>query len=178
MKTFKCLLLFLIAALAVLAAVDRPAAIERLILLSPSGLPLRKPIRASLFTFLGQIAHGWYPPTELARAVAGFLGAPRAALRLARTVHDLDLTPALEALGAAGVASTVVGCSTDRLATPGHCRRIAALLGSDYREIEARSGHIWMIAQPELLASALAVDPFRPAGYEPGREDVNSVSSW
>ena len=152
------------AALAVLAAIDRPASIERLILLSPSGLPLRKPIRASLITFLGQIARGWYPPAELAQAVGGVLRSPRAALGLARAVHDLDLAPELERLRAAGVASTVVGCSTDRLATPDHCRLIAALLGADYRELEARSGHIWMIARPELLASALAADPFPPAG--------------
>jgi pimeloyl-ACP methyl ester carboxylesterase len=144
------------AALAILAAAERPAAIERLILVSPSGLPLRKPIHASLLTFLSQVAHGWYPPVELGRAVRGVLGEPRAALRLARTIHDLDLTPELEGLRAAGVASGVVGCSTDRLATPDHCRRIAALLGADYRELDARGGHIWTIVEPELLASALA----------------------
>ena len=149
-------------ALAILAAVDRPEAIERLILVSPAGLPLKKPMYASLLTFLGQVARGWYPPAELRCTLGGVGAAPRAALRLARTVHEIDLTPELEGLRAAGVASTVVGCSTDRLATPEHCRRVAALLGADYRELIARGGHIWMIVEPELLAAALTVEPAAP----------------
>ena len=143
------------AALAALAAVDRPAAIGRLILLSPAGLPLKKPLIASLATFLGQIVHGWYPVAELSRAVSAVVRSPRAALRLARTVRELDLSPEFERLKAASVPMTVIGCSTDRLATPDHCRRLAALLGASYRELDAPGGHIWMIAEPELLTDAL-----------------------
>jgi pimeloyl-ACP methyl ester carboxylesterase len=146
------------AALAILAAVERPAAIERLVLLSPCGLPLAKPLLASVGTLVGQVTRGWYPPAELGRAVGGVLVAPRAALRLARTAHDLDLTAELDRLKAFGVPSTVVGCSSDRLTTPAHCRRIAALLGARYRELDGRAGHIWMIADPPLLALALAGD--------------------
>jgi pimeloyl-ACP methyl ester carboxylesterase len=152
------------AALAILAAVDLPGAVERLILLSPAGLPLGKPLRASLATFAGQVLHGWYPAGELARAVSDVAGAPRAALNLAQAIHDLDLTHELERLRATGLAITVVGCSADRLTTPDHCRRMAALLGASYRELEARGGHIWMIAEPRLLSRALTNDAGRDTG--------------
>ena len=49
------------AALALLAAVDRPDLVERLILLSPAGLPLTKPIPSSLFTWVRQVATGRFP---------------------------------------------------------------------------------------------------------------------
>jgi hypothetical protein len=122
---------------------------------------------ASLATFLGQIARGWYPMGDLGRAVGGVVRAPRAAVSVARAVHDLDLTPELERLRASGVASTVVGCSTDRLTTPAHCRRVAALLGAAYREVDAPGGHVWMIADPALLAPALDGSHLTPA--PPGR---------
>jgi pimeloyl-ACP methyl ester carboxylesterase len=150
------------AALAVLVAADRPAAIERLILLSPAGLPLSKPLTASLAAFLGQIVRGWYPFGELSRAVSGSLRSPRAALSLARAVHELDLSSELERLKASPVPSTVVGCSTDRLTTPDHCRRLAALLGARYHEVGAAGGHVWMIAEPRLLTAALASDTDNP----------------
>jgi pimeloyl-ACP methyl ester carboxylesterase len=147
------------AALAILVAADRTTEIERLILLSPAGLPLTKPLAASFVTFLGQIARGWYPLGELLRAVRSTTRAPRAALGLARAVRELDLTPELERVRAAGIPSTVVGCSTDRLTTPAHCRRLATRLGADYRELDAPGGHIWMIAGPKLLTAALAANP-------------------
>jgi pimeloyl-ACP methyl ester carboxylesterase len=147
------------AALAILVAADRPAEIERLILLSPAGLPLTKPLAASLVTFLGQIARGWYPVGELSRAVRSTIRAPRAALGLARAVRELDLARELERINAAGIPSTVVGCSTDQLTTPAHCRRLAARLGADYRELDVPGGHIWMIAGPKLLTAALAATP-------------------
>jgi homoserine acetyltransferase len=50
----------------------------------------------------------------------------------------------------------VIGCSTDELITPAHCRRLADLLGASYREVRAPDGHIWMITHPELLAAELA----------------------
>ena len=144
------------AGLAILAAAERPAAIERLILLSPVGLPLDKPLGASLATFLGQILRGWYPARELSRAVGSVLRAPSAALALARTVHELDLGSELGLLKDAPVPITVVGCSSDRLTTSEHCRRLAGLLGAGYRELDARGGHIWMIVDPGLLAITLS----------------------
>ena len=106
------------AALAILAAADRPAAIERLILLSPAGLPLRKPMKRSLFAFIGQVMRGSYPAGELSRAMGGVLRSPRTALAVARAVHDLDLSPQLERLSRASVLVTVVGSSTDQLHDP------------------------------------------------------------
>ena len=49
------------AALALLAAIDRPDLVERLILLSPAGLPLTKPIPSSLVTWVRQVATGRFP---------------------------------------------------------------------------------------------------------------------
>jgi homoserine acetyltransferase len=83
------------------------------------------------------------------------VSAPRAALRLAREVHDLDLTPELEHVRALGVPCTVVGCSSDRLTTCAHCRRLAGLVGADYRELEAPDGHIWVVTQPRRLERVL-----------------------
>lgn len=57
------------AALAILAALDRPEAIDQLILVSATGLPLTKPLRASLVTFVGQIVRGRYPALKLVLAV-------------------------------------------------------------------------------------------------------------
>lgn len=142
-------------AVAVLAALQEPARVERLVLLAPAGLPFAKPLAASGLTFLGQVARGWYPPRELARILAGVAGAPLAARALARSVHELDLREELAALPGAGVACTVVGCASDRLATPGHCRRLAALAGADYRELDSDAAHIWPIVEPERLRAEL-----------------------
>jgi pimeloyl-ACP methyl ester carboxylesterase len=153
------------AALAILVAADRPDAVERLVLLSPAGLPLAKSLPAILATFTGQVAHRRYSASHVAGSVGRVLRAPRAALRLARAVHDLDLRPQLERVRAASVPATVVGCLSDRLTTPDHCRRLAGLLGAEYREVEAPGGHIWMIADRTLLASELAeLDARGPRG--------------
>src|SRR6478735_7473156 len=99
------------AALALLAAVDRPDLVERLILLSPAGLPLTKPIPSSLFTWVRQVARGRFPLGQVGRSVVRVGFAPRSALRLGRFVHQLDLRPELEQFQANEVASTVVGCT-------------------------------------------------------------------
>lgn len=142
-------------ALAILAAVDQPELVERLILLSPAGLPLKKPLWASTVTFVRQVARGCYPAGELCRALAGTATAPRAALRVARTVHDLDLTPELERIRTRRIPCTVIGCASDELTTPAHCRRLATLLDASYRELDAAEGHIWMITDPQRLANEL-----------------------
>jgi hypothetical protein len=89
--------------------------------------------------------------------------APRAALRLAREVHDLDLTPELQQVRAYGFQCTVVACSSDRLTTCAHCRRLAGLVGADYRELEAPDGHIWVVTQPGRLEREL-LRPATPSG--------------
>lgn len=144
------------AALALLAATDQPERVEKLILFSPAGLPLEKSIPASIATFAGQILRRRYPTRELCRALARTAASPRAALRLARTIHDLDLTSELEPLRSQRVPCTVIACTTDELVTPAHCRRLAVLLDAAYRQIDDPEGHVWMIARPQRLAAELA----------------------
>jgi pimeloyl-ACP methyl ester carboxylesterase len=141
--------------LALLEAAEQPELVEQVILLSPAGLPLTKPMRSSVRAFARQVLRGCYPPGELGRMVTGAVAAPRSALKLARTVHGLDLAPELERIRAAGVPCTIVACAGDDLTTCAHCRALAAALDADYREIEAADGHIWPVTQPELLAREL-----------------------
>jgi pimeloyl-ACP methyl ester carboxylesterase len=142
-------------ALAVLAALEQPERVERLILFSPAGLPLQRPIPAIALTGLRQVMRGSYPLGTVTRMFANKVAAPRATFRLARSVHRLDLTPALEGLRAHGIPCTVVACTTDRLVTCTHCHRFAELLAADYVELEAPDGHIWLITRPERLEQAL-----------------------
>jgi pimeloyl-ACP methyl ester carboxylesterase len=132
-------------ALAVLVAARRPERVARLVLLSPSGLPLQKAIRASLWTAVTQAARGVYPWRGVVHSVGGVLRAPRRALRLARALHDLDLTHELARVRRAGTSVTVIGCRGDTLVTAAHCRRYAGLLGAEYREVDLPDGHVWMI---------------------------------
>ena len=99
-------------------AVDAPQAVERLILVSPAGQPLEKPIWKSSLSLLDQIVHGLYPARELAYASRRTLSAPRSALRLAHTLRALDLGPELARVRTGGIPSVVIACSTDRLTTP------------------------------------------------------------
>jgi pimeloyl-ACP methyl ester carboxylesterase len=142
-------------ALAILAAADEPERIEKLILLSPSGLPISKSLPAIAITFGGQIVRGRFPTRELCHAVANIAVAPDAALRLARELHELDLTPELERLSAGTTTCTVIASTKDRLTTPEHCRQLAALLNATYRELDTRDGHIWPITEPERLKAEL-----------------------
>jgi pimeloyl-ACP methyl ester carboxylesterase len=143
------------AALAVIAAAEHPELVARLILLAPSGLPLARPLRASALTFAGQLVRRLYPLRELVPAVANVAAAPRAALRLARRVHDLDLRDELVRVRAQGTPAAVVACSSDRLATPGHCRRLAELLGAELHAVDDPDGHVWPITNPALLVAIL-----------------------
>ena len=144
------------AVLALLAAIDRPELVERLVLVSPAGLPLTKTMRASTATFVRQVLRGRYRPGHLGWMVGRVARAPVSALRLARDVHGLDLRPELERFDVGRVPCTVVGCSTDTLTPPGHCRELAAALGADYCEVDALDGHIWPVTQPHLLAAELS----------------------
>lgn len=144
------------AALAVAVALEQPERIGRLVLVGPAGLPLTKPIRASLSDFLGQVGERAYAPRELARALVSALAAPRSTLALARAVRRLDLRPQLHALDRLGIRTDVIGCVGDTLTPVDHCRRIARLAGAGYREVDARGGHMWMLFEPAAFAAALA----------------------
>jgi pimeloyl-ACP methyl ester carboxylesterase len=141
--------------LALLAAAEQPELVQQVIMLSPAGLPLTKPMRASVRTFARQVLRGCYPAGELGRMVTGAAASPRSALKLARTVHRLDLAPELERIRASGVRCTIVACARDELTTSAHCRALAAALDADFRELEAAEGHIWPVTQPDLLAREL-----------------------
>jgi pimeloyl-ACP methyl ester carboxylesterase len=143
------------AALAVLAALERPSNVERLVLVAPAGLPLTKPVAESLRDFVRQVAARLYPTGPALRAAGDALHAPRAAWRLMQVVRRLDLTAELDALRRRGVPCEVIACTTDTLTPTAHCRAIAALVGGGYRELDAAGGHMWMLSDPGSFASAL-----------------------
>jgi pimeloyl-ACP methyl ester carboxylesterase len=142
-------------ALAILAAAESPALVERLVLVAPAGLPLQKPIAASIVDFLRQAAQGVYPRAAAARALAAVARAPRAALALAEEVRALDIRRECARVRAAGIPVLVVGCSTDTLVTRGHSQTLADALGAEYRELALAGGHMWMLHAHELLARVL-----------------------
>ena len=144
------------AVVALQAALDRPELVGRLVLVSPAGLPLTKTMRASTATFLRQAASGRYRPAHLGMMLGRVALSPVSAHRLARAVHGLDLRPELGEFDVEHVPCTVVGCSTDTLTPPAHCRDLASALGAEYREVDAADGHIWPVTQPQLLAAALS----------------------
>ena len=144
-------------ALGVLAAATRPERIARLTLISPAGLPLQKSMTASLADFARQVASSRYAGADALVAVGRVLAAPRAALRLAREVHALDLTLEMERVRRSGCPVEVVACASDTLVTPSHCRRQAHLLGANYRRLALHGGHMWMLTAPEQLAAVLGV---------------------
>ena len=61
----------------------------------------------------------------------------------------------MTAVRRAGVPTTVIGCASDTLISPDHCRRAARLLGADYREVPQRGGHLWMFGDPPALLMEL-----------------------
>lgn len=144
------------AALAILVAAESPELIERLVLLAPAGMPLQKPISASVRDFIRQVTAGIYPRAAAARAVAAVARAPRAALSLAQEVRALDLRRECARVRAAGIPALVVGCSSDTLVTRGHAQTLAESLGADYRELALGGGHMWMLHAHDLLAGVLS----------------------
>jgi pimeloyl-ACP methyl ester carboxylesterase len=54
------------AAVAICAASERPDLVKRLILFSPAGLPLSKPLRSSFWLLVRQALQGLYPAREVA----------------------------------------------------------------------------------------------------------------
>jgi pimeloyl-ACP methyl ester carboxylesterase len=143
------------AALAILAAASVPDRIRALVLVGPSGLPISKPTRRIVHDFLRQIAARRYHAPDVIPPIADAARHPRAALRLARALRVLDLSREMTRLRDEGVPSTVIGCSTDTLTPPATTRRIAELLGADYRELDLEGGHVWMFGSWHLLSAEL-----------------------
>jgi pimeloyl-ACP methyl ester carboxylesterase len=141
-------------ALALLAAAAEPARVGRLVLFSPAGLPIRKPVRASVRDLVSQTLAGSLPPGS-ASAALRFVRAPASAMRLARAVRALELSRELRAVRDAGIPTTVIGCTTDTLVTRRHCRRIASAVAGDYRELELPGGHVWMFRSWQQFAAEL-----------------------
>ncbi len=144
------------AALAILAAAESRDLVERLVLVGPAGMPLQKPISASLADFVRQVGRGIYPREAAARALAAVARAPRAAFALAEEVRALDLRRECARVRAAGIPVLVVSCSSDTLVTRGHAQTLAGALGADYRELTLSGGHMWMLHAHELLARVLS----------------------
>jgi pimeloyl-ACP methyl ester carboxylesterase len=142
-------------ALAVLAAATVPDRVAGLTLVSPAGLPLTKPVRASVADFGGQLRAGLIPLREVASTAVEALRAPAAVARIARRLRALDLTRELEVVQAARIPAVVVACTTDTLVTADHCRRIASKLGAQYRELALAGGHLWMLSAWPVFAGEL-----------------------
>jgi pimeloyl-ACP methyl ester carboxylesterase len=143
------------AALAVLAAATAPDHVAGLVLIAPAGLPLRKPVRKSATDLVHQLAAGLYPLADALQSARELARSPRGAVRLVRALRGLDLSAQMKRVRAVGIPTTVVGCTTDTLVTPALCRRAAALLGAEYRELTLAGGHVWMLHRPPLLAELL-----------------------
>jgi pimeloyl-ACP methyl ester carboxylesterase len=131
-------------ALCTLAAGRWPERIGRIVLVGPAGLPLSKPLHRSAGQFVAQVATRRFSLAESVRSLLLVAAAPASALRLALALRALDLSAQMRELREAGTSATVIGCTTDTLVTPWHCRRAAELLGARYREIPVAGGHMWM----------------------------------
>jgi pimeloyl-ACP methyl ester carboxylesterase len=143
------------AALAVLVAVALPEHVDELLLVAPAGLPLSKPVWRSAADLGRQISSGTHSLTDVLSGTRDFASAPRSTMRLARALRRLDLSAHMRRVRALGISTTVVGCTTDTLVTPEHCRRAAGLLGGEYRELDLPGGHVWMLDKPPVLAALL-----------------------
>lgn len=142
-------------ALAVLVAAAHPELVSRLVLFSPAGLPLTKPMRTSAREFFGQFTSGLYPPAQVVSGARELMRAPRSALALARRLRRLHLGAEMTRIREAGIPVVVVGCATDTLVTTAHCRTAASLLGASYREVGGPGGHMWMLGAWSRLRSEL-----------------------
>jgi len=144
------------AVLAVHAALADRVEVERLVLVSPSALPLEKPVPLMFWDFSRRLAACWFPPREGTRAMRQVLFHPLLARRLGMEVRAIDLSEELAELRDRGLPCTVVAASTDTLTPPSLCRRVAELCGGDYREVDVPGGHLWFLRAHDLLASELS----------------------
>jgi pimeloyl-ACP methyl ester carboxylesterase len=143
------------AGVALLAAARAPELVEGLVLVAPSGLPISKPGWRIVRDFLRHVAAGRYRASDVLAPLGDLARHPQAGLRLARTLRRIDLSDEMRAVRETGIRSTVIGCRTDTLTPPTLTRRIAELLGADYRELDLDGGHVWMFGSWHLLAAEL-----------------------
>ena len=145
------------AALVVFAAAREWAPVERLVLSSPAGLPLSKPMPLAGLAFVRQLLAGVYPVRPAMESALGVFLAPRAALGLAHDVYRLELRDELEEIRRRGIPTTVLGATSDTLTTCEQCRGIAQLAGGECIELDVPGGHVWFLAAPDELRRHLAV---------------------
>jgi len=145
------------AALVVLAAGGRWAAVDRIILVSPAGLPLSKPLPLAGLAFVRQLLAGVYPVRPALESALGAVLAPRAAMSLAHDVYRLELRDELEEIRRRGIPTTVLSATSDTLTTCEQCREIARLAGGECDELDVPGGHVWFLAAPEELRRRLSV---------------------
>ena len=143
------------AALAILAAARNPHCISRLVLVAPAGLPLTKPVRESAAGLVRQLSTGTHRIRDAADSAAELAAAPRSTFRLIRALRRLDLREEMALIRRQGTPVTVIGCDSDTLTPPRHCRDMAELLGGSYRELRLDGGHVWMFGRWPSLANAL-----------------------
>ena len=137
------------AALVVLAAGHAWGPVERLVLVSPAGLPLSKPMPLAGLAFVRQFLAGVYPVRPALESAVGAAVAPRAAVGLAREVYRLELRDELEEIRRRGIPTVVLSATSDTLTTCEQCREIARLAGGECHELDVRGGHVWFLAAPE-----------------------------
>ena len=143
------------AALAILAAARNPTSASGLILIAPAGLPLTKPVRASAADLVRQLGTGAHRIRDTANAAAELAAAPSSTVRLIRALRHLDLHDEMTRIRRQGTPVTVIGCDSDTLTPPRHCRKTAELLGGSYKELHLDGGHVWMFGRWPCLADAL-----------------------
>src|SRR5262249_39958486 len=139
-----------------------PDRVRGLVLIGPAGLPLTKPVRASLADFGRQLAAGTHRLTDVAASLREVASAPRGAARLVRTLRALDLSDEMRRVRRACVPVHVVGCFADTLVPVASTERIAHLLGGSHLGLDAPEGHVWPVARHDLLFWQLA----RPVGSQ------------
>jgi pimeloyl-ACP methyl ester carboxylesterase len=140
------------AALAVIAAGREWAEVERLELVGPAGLPLSKPMHRAGLEFVRQFVTGVYPVRAGLESAAGAFAAPRAALRLARSVYRLDLRDELAAIRERGIPVHVVTALGDTMTTAESCREIARLAGGTCEVLDVPGGHVWFLRSETKLS--------------------------
>jgi pimeloyl-ACP methyl ester carboxylesterase len=144
------------AALAILVAARDPTSTSGLVLIAPAGLPLTKPIRASAADLVRQLGTGTLRIRDAARSAGELAVAPRSTVRLIRALRHLDLHDEMTCIRRRGTPVAVIGCDSDTLTPPHHCRKAAELLGGSYEELRLDGGHVWMFGRWPSLADALA----------------------
>jgi pimeloyl-ACP methyl ester carboxylesterase len=143
------------AALAVMAATTVPDRVAGLLLVAPAGLPLRKPLHRSALDLARQLTEGIHSGRDALAGLGELAHSPRGTTRLVRALRRLDLSRQMGQVRRSGIPTTVVGCTTDTLVTPDHCRRAATLLGGEYLELDSRGGHVWMLYRPSAFTELL-----------------------